>query len=740
MTVKLVFEKNEVLPGSEVKVQVQAAPGSICTLHTLNPNRPRDLGPQAATLFQQVSGYPAAVEDPSPCPGAGGSLRDFSAKWNAYRFFKQIGFKVFTNTKMKSPADCRNKDGPKISNPMPVIPVPGAGLQGNTLAYWGAENWLWSLVSTGKTGMADMTFMAPRAEAEWKALAFCSSDLGTGLSPPVHLNSRGSPVLAGPTHTPVALGPHSEPFSVELTVPRTAAMGEEFPLQVKVTNNIRACLLIQTAMAKTDGIEFPSGNSKFITCLCGTENFSWKVRPSRSGQVVLNVTAEALDNRNLCHVDTVVPKTGKMVMVTKTVSVETPEGFPRGPRTTLSSLPGMKQFSLHLDVPLFVTQGSTFGAKATVSSPHQWQACLVVKISMEDTKEFDFPEGNFKYTTCLCPGESKSFFWDVRATGLGPAPCTASAEVLQNKDICQAETVDPETEMKESITKTVLIKPATRSVALGEALGAVLGAALAPQSSQTDSPKPFSIYLDVPDSASPGELFPLEARVSNNLKECIVLQVSIAEAEGLEFPDGNAKHIGCLCSGQNRSYVWEAKTSKLGQTMVGAYAEVLDRQKICFVKTVVPEQGRMDQISKPMLIRVPGSPEVHLPASPHPAVANQGPYSMQLDMPSSVIRGEPFTLKAKVTDHLDDCIVVESSIEEVDGVVFDYGNYRYTSCLCPDSPKNFFWDVKVVKLGQVVFTATTKAVNEKNICVDNVVAPASGQKEMTTRVLFVSDA
>ncbi|XP_038621369.1 uncharacterized protein LOC119944494 [Tachyglossus aculeatus] len=297
----------------------------------------------------------------------------------------------------------------------------------------------------------------------------------------------------------------------------------------------------------------------------------------------------------------------------------------------------------------------------------------------------------------------------------------ASMEALKNKDICQAETVDPETEMKDSITKTVLIKPATRSVDLG-------------------SPKPFSIYLDIPDSASPGELFPIEARVSNNLKECIVLQVSLAEAEGLEFPDGNAKHISCLCPGQNRSYVWEAKTSKLGQTMLGAYAEVLDRPKICFVKTVVPDLGRIDQISKPVLIRVPGSPKANLPVSPPPAAADRRPFSVQLDMPSSVIRGEPFTLKAKVTDHLDDCIVVESSIAEADGVVFDYGNYRYTSCLCPGSPKNLFWDVKVVKPGQVVFTAITKAVNEKNICVDKVVAPASGQKEMTTRVLFVSDA
>ncbi|XP_014795548.1 PREDICTED: alpha-2-macroglobulin-like protein 1 [Calidris pugnax] len=115
------------------------------------------------------------------------------------------------------------------------------------------------------------------------------------------------------------------------------------------------------------------------------------------------------------------------------------------------------------------------------------------------------------------------------------------------------------------------------------------------------------------------------------------------------------------------------------------------------------------------------------------------PFLVELTLPSSVVQGETFTLKATVFNYLQRCMKIRVTLEEIahfqlkpcEGCV-------YTSCLCAREAKTFQWIVTAEQLGLTNITLSTEAVATEELCgKETVFVPDQGQKDMITKPLLV---
>nr|XP_010954597.1 prolactin-inducible protein homolog [Camelus bactrianus] len=78
-----------------------------------------------------------------------------------------------------------------------------------------------------------------------------------------------------------------------------------------------------------------------------------------------------------------------------------------------------------------------------------------------------------------------------------------------------------------------------------------------------------------------------------------------------------------------------------------------------------------------------------------------------------------------VTNHETPCVVIKTAIQATPNVVFPFGNFAYTSCLC--STRNFFWDIQTFENATIIGLA--QVVSEENICPPDVALyPVTGDK------------
>ncbi|KAM6093161.1 alpha-2-macroglobulin-like protein 1 [Theristicus caerulescens] len=114
------------------------------------------------------------------------------------------------------------------------------------------------------------------------------------------------------------------------------------------------------------------------------------------------------------------------------------------------------------------------------------------------------------------------------------------------------------------------------------------------------------------------------------------------------------------------------------------------------------------------------------------------PFFVEPTLPYSVFRGESFPLKVKVFSYLKQCMVLQLSLMDSRDFEFVHANVRFTICLCPDSAKTFFWDVKATKLGKVNFTVTAEVMEQEGVCTESTaVVPESGGKDTVVKHLLV---
>nr|XP_021153259.1 alpha-2-macroglobulin-like protein 1 isoform X1 [Columba livia]XP_021153260.1 alpha-2-macroglobulin-like protein 1 isoform X1 [Columba livia] len=115
------------------------------------------------------------------------------------------------------------------------------------------------------------------------------------------------------------------------------------------------------------------------------------------------------------------------------------------------------------------------------------------------------------------------------------------------------------------------------------------------------------------------------------------------------------------------------------------------------------------------------------------------PFLVELSLPSSVIKGETFLLKATVFNYLQRCMKIQVTLEE-----FDHFQLKpckgcvYSSCLCAKEAKTFQWSITAEQLGHMNITVSTEAVATEELCGEEIpYIPNQGQKDMMTKLLLV---
>ncbi|KAM4671516.1 alpha-2-macroglobulin-like isoform 2-T2 [Amazona ochrocephala] len=115
------------------------------------------------------------------------------------------------------------------------------------------------------------------------------------------------------------------------------------------------------------------------------------------------------------------------------------------------------------------------------------------------------------------------------------------------------------------------------------------------------------------------------------------------------------------------------------------------------------------------------------------------PFFVELTMPYSVVRGESFTLKATVFNYLTTCIRVSVTLAQSTHFLATLVEKEEESyCLCENGRKTVAWLVTPKSLGQVEFSVSTEALQNKQPCGNTIVeTPEKGRKDTVIRQLLV---
>ncbi|XP_060787098.1 alpha-2-macroglobulin-like protein 1 [Neoarius graeffei] len=115
------------------------------------------------------------------------------------------------------------------------------------------------------------------------------------------------------------------------------------------------------------------------------------------------------------------------------------------------------------------------------------------------------------------------------------------------------------------------------------------------------------------------------------------------------------------------------------------------------------------------------------------------PFFVSLTMPSSVIRGEVFTLKATVFNYLQSCMMVKVVLADSKQFsVQKVKNSVYTRCLCADESWTVSWIITPLVLGEVTIEVSAEAVKSSVLCGKSAVdVPQKGRIDTVIKTLLV---
>uniref|UniRef100_A0A8D2NFZ2 Alpha-2-macroglobulin-like protein 1 n=1 Tax=Zonotrichia albicollis TaxID=44394 RepID=A0A8D2NFZ2_ZONAL len=355
--VKLGFSEAVALPGSTVQVRLQAAPGSLCSIRAVDKSvlllRPeaelsRDsvynmfsyAQEQLSTLTDIYSDYCTIHKSPgitgasktTPSPGMMSPFMynrySFAVSQpDVYELLKNAGLTFLTSLKIKSPIECRTQttfdydymsfdELPDLeslySEADAAVEAAEAehtelGSESAAARTWFPETFIWTLVPINDSGAAELAVTVPDSITDWRAMTFCTSEShGLGISETTSLRSF-------------------KPFFVEPTLPYSVFRGESFPLKVKVFSYLEQCMALQLSLMDSRDFEFLHENVRFTLCLCpdSAKTFSWDVKATKLGKVNFTVTAEAVEQEDVCTEHTaVVPESGGKDTVVKHLLVK----------------------------------------------------------------------------------------------------------------------------------------------------------------------------------------------------------------------------------------------------------------------------------------------------------------------------------------------------------------------------------------------------------------------------------
>ncbi|NXR89513.1 A2ML1 protein, partial [Hypocryptadius cinnamomeus] len=351
--VKMAFSEARALPGAALRLQLGAAPGSLCAVRAVDRSvlllKPEaELNAEAVYKALPEFNYPHSIEDEPLCHWWDSRMEtnklfqpwDYSllewgyspagcGGWTISAFSQDAALKLFTSAKTRERCLPRlpivgmiNLRGSAISTRImaessihPEVMTafssanPGTedGEEPPAPRTYFPETWLWDLVPVGESGSAEVTVTVPDAITEWEAGMFCTAPQGLGLSPAVTLTAF-------------------QPFFVELALPYAVVRHETFTLKATVFNYLRQCLRVQVTLAEVAELEVSlSAGDTYRGCVCADEakTFQWGVRATSLGEVNITVSTEALSSTEPCGNELpLVPAQGRVDTVIKPLLVQ----------------------------------------------------------------------------------------------------------------------------------------------------------------------------------------------------------------------------------------------------------------------------------------------------------------------------------------------------------------------------------------------------------------------------------
>ncbi|XP_065433705.1 alpha-2-macroglobulin-like protein 1 [Chrysemys picta bellii] len=171
--------------------------------------------------------------------------------------------------------------------------------------------------------------------------------------------------------------------------------------------------------------------------------------------------------------------------------------------------------------------------------------------------------------------------------------------------------------------------------------------------------KPFFVELALPYSVIRGETFTLKATVLNYLRQCIKVRVTLAESVQFQVQAAeDGAYTSCLCADEGKTFQWEVTVSSLGEVNFTVSTEALRTEELCGNElAVVPAQGRVDTVIKPLLVQPGGILEEKAHSS---LLCQEDSEEISLQLPANVLAGSE---QAHVTVHGD---IMGTALQNID--------------------------------------------------------------------------
>ncbi|NXC85065.1 A2ML1 protein, partial [Cercotrichas coryphoeus] len=260
--VELEFSHKEEVPGSKVRLNLKAAPGSLCSVRAVDKS----------VLLQKNQTLTADSVNSFNVPFSLLFINDLLSGLSS----QKLRMKVFTNTRVKKPVSCvlpgfekkiYLRKGPIVATRDDSKPHSDEKEKPKPRTLF-PETWIWDLVSVGGDGQASLQAAVPDTITEWNANTFCVADTGFGFSPLTSLRVF-------------------QPFFVDVSLPYSVIQGETFSLRATVFNYLKDCIQVHTTLTETPELEVDAcPRCQFSSCLCANEakTFVWNVTATRLGE------------------------------------------------------------------------------------------------------------------------------------------------------------------------------------------------------------------------------------------------------------------------------------------------------------------------------------------------------------------------------------------------------------------------------------------------------------------------
>ncbi|XP_074414064.1 alpha-2-macroglobulin-like protein 1 [Zonotrichia albicollis] len=148
--------------------------------------------------------------------------------------------------------------------------------------------------------------------------------------------------------------------------------------------------------------------------------------------------------------------------------------------------------------------------------------------------------------------------------------------------------------------------------------------------------QPFFVELALPYAVVRHESFTLRATVFNYLRQCLRVQVMLAESVELEVsPRAGDTYTGCVCADEAKTFQWGVRATSLGEVNITVSTEALSSSEPCGNELpLVPTQGRVDTVIKPLLVQ-PGGILVEKTHSS--LLCQEGAEEVSLEIPANIL-------------------------------------------------------------------------------------------------------